>query len=128
MEAHILYGLCIFGSLILGITLTPLAIRLANAMGLVDRPGVRKIHSTPVPRIGGIAIAAAMLIPFLLSVVFSHRHPLAADADRGAVVTLILAGACVLILGLIDDIGGVPAQFKLIVLLGSASIFCASGG
>jgi UDP-N-acetylmuramyl pentapeptide phosphotransferase/UDP-N-acetylglucosamine-1-phosphate transferase/glycosyltransferase involved in cell wall biosynthesis len=128
MEAHVLYGLCIFGSLILCITLTPLAIRLANAMGLVDLPGVRKIHSTPVPRIGGIAIAAAMLTSFLLTVIFSHGHSFPADVDRGAVVTLILAGACVLILGLIDDMGGVPAHYKLLGLFAAASIFCASGG
>lgn len=44
----------------------PLA-RWAPAIGLTDRPGPRKVHTAPVPRIGGIAMAAGTLVPALLS-------------------------------------------------------------
>ena len=38
--------------------LTPLVISLAHRIGILDRPGERKVHSQGVPRIGGLAIAA----------------------------------------------------------------------
>lgn len=42
--------------------------RWAARVGLTDRPGARKVHAVPVPRVGGIAMAAGILIPTLLAV------------------------------------------------------------
>ena len=49
----------------LGITaiLIPLLARVAPAVGLTDRPGPRKVHAHPVPRIGGIAMALGIIVP-----------------------------------------------------------------
>ena len=35
---------------------TPWVIRLAERIGAVDRPGARKTHTGPMPRIGGVAV------------------------------------------------------------------------
>jgi UDP-GlcNAc:undecaprenyl-phosphate GlcNAc-1-phosphate transferase len=43
----------------------PLA-RWAPLIGLTDAPGPRKVHSNPIPRVGGIAMAAGILVPALL--------------------------------------------------------------
>ena len=40
--------------------LTPLVIRLCRRYGWVDAPGGRKLHRTPVPRLGGSAVLAAL--------------------------------------------------------------------
>ncbi len=45
---------------------TPLLLRLAPRLGLTDPPGQRKIHSVAMPRVGGIAMAAGILIPTIL--------------------------------------------------------------
>ena len=46
------------------LALTPLAARLAPAIGAVDVPTDRpRVHNRPVPRIGGVAIVAAILVP-----------------------------------------------------------------
>ena len=52
----------------LGITTacTPLLLRWAPRIGLTDLPGHRKVHTRAVPRIGGIAMAAGILIPTAL--------------------------------------------------------------
>ena len=42
--------------------------RWALRVGLTDRPGARKVHTAPVPRVGGIAMAAGILIPTLMAV------------------------------------------------------------
>ena len=44
----------------------PLLARYATKWGIVDQPGVRKVHHLPVPRIGGIAMAiGAFLAAFI---------------------------------------------------------------
>ena len=42
--------------------------RTALRVGLTDRPGPRKVHQAPVPRVGGIAMAAGILVPMLVTV------------------------------------------------------------
>ena len=42
--------------------------RYALRVGLTDRPGPRKVHQAPVPRVGGLAMAAGILVPTLVTV------------------------------------------------------------
>ncbi len=59
-------AICFALALLLSTALVPVAIRYASVLGLVDEPdGDRKIHSDPIPRCGGIAIAIAVFIPAL---------------------------------------------------------------
>lgn len=44
---------------------TPLLQHWAPRIGLTDRPGGRKIHTGHVPRVGGIAMVAGILVPTL---------------------------------------------------------------
>lgn len=46
--------------------LIPMLARVAPFIGLNDAPGPRKVHSTPVPRVGGIAMAVGILVPAFL--------------------------------------------------------------
>ena len=45
---------------------TPLIRRLAPGLGLIDQPGQRKVHATPTPMGGGIAVFLGLLVPILL--------------------------------------------------------------
>ena len=45
-------------SLLVSAGATPLVRRLALAVGAVDHPGARRVHSRHIPRLGGIAIVA----------------------------------------------------------------------
>jgi UDP-GlcNAc:undecaprenyl-phosphate GlcNAc-1-phosphate transferase len=72
--------------------LIPVLARWAPAIGLTDAPGPRKVHSVPVPRVGGLAMAAGLFIATLLTVPVSMPV-------RG-----LLLGLLVLVLfGLWDD-------------------------
>ena len=42
--------------------LIPVLARWAPSIGLTDAPGPRKVHSVPVPRIGGVAMGAGILV------------------------------------------------------------------
>jgi len=60
--------LAMMTALVISIALTPLMIRLAPRLGMVDMPDARKVHAVPVPRVGGLGIAVGTLIGVLLFV------------------------------------------------------------
>jgi UDP-GlcNAc:undecaprenyl-phosphate/decaprenyl-phosphate GlcNAc-1-phosphate transferase len=62
--------------------------RWAAKVGLTDRPDARKVHSVPVPRVGGIAMAAGILVPTLIAVPFSP----AIEGFLAAIVVLLVFG------------------------------------
>ena len=43
--------------------LIPLMIRLAPALGMMDKPDPRKVHAVPIPRVGGVGIVLGALLP-----------------------------------------------------------------
>ncbi len=67
--------LCIyFGSAYLALIATPLVIWLARRIGALDHPGIRSVHTTPIPRIGGIAIYLASMCLIRVAAVPGRRH------------------------------------------------------
>lgn len=80
----------------------PLVRMLAFRIGAVDMPNARKIHTQPLARIGGVAIMAGFLVPFLVF------FPL-----ERAFLGLLAGALLVFIIGLIDDIRGLGAWTKL---------------
>src|ERR1700737_4415616 len=61
---------CTVSGLAVSAILTALIRRLAPRWGLVDRPGVRKVHTEPTPLGGGLAIACGVLIPLVAAQAF----------------------------------------------------------
>ena len=82
---------------------TPWIRRLAVSFGFVDAPAQRKMHSTPMPLLGGVAIWGGALIGLL---VFSSQMP---DSVVGVAAAIAVIG----LVGLIDDRFGLPAWVKL---------------
>ena len=68
--------------------LIPLLMKMAVRWHFVDVPGERKVHSSPVPRVGGIAMAAGTLLALVLPGQFAQ--PML--AYLAAVVVLLLFG------------------------------------
>lgn len=93
--------------------------------GIVDHPGERKLHSVPVPRVGGIAIAVSYVATLLL--LFVMPSPVVHRVPEGLQLSgLVIAAGIVFFTGLADDlIGLTPAQKLLGQLLGSATAFCS---
>ncbi|HKU16468.1 MAG TPA: MraY family glycosyltransferase [Steroidobacteraceae bacterium] len=68
--------------------LIPPLMSAAARLQVLDAPGVRKVHSTPVPRVGGIAMAAGTLIAVVLSRDFVQPMP----AYLAGVLVLLVFG------------------------------------
>jgi UDP-GlcNAc:undecaprenyl-phosphate GlcNAc-1-phosphate transferase len=103
---------------------TPLAQRAALRLDIVDRPGGRKAHHTPVPYLGGLAIYVGFML-FLVAVVVLNRT----DPRTPLVQALaILAGATLMVvLGLVDDRFSLRPLLKLGGQLLSAAVLYAAG-
>ncbi len=78
--------------------------RVAVALGFVDAPARRKLHSTPMPLLGGLAIFGGAIVAVL--VVYGGRPP-------RQVFGILLALVVVALVGLGDDRYSLPAWIKL---------------
>ena len=103
-----------FISLFLVVLLTQVTMYLGNRFGLMDKPAGRKVHTEPVPTMGGVAIFLAFHGSILAALVLpSYR---AAQVHTGHIaVSLFCATFIVFLLGLVDDLFGVHYAIKFSV-------------
>lgn len=92
------------------LVITPGVIRLAAATGAMDKPDKRKVHTKPIPRIGGLGIYVAFLVAVIANIFFSTPS---AEVQK-EIIGLIVSGTLIVLLGLIDDYKNLPAKVKLL--------------
>jgi UDP-GlcNAc:undecaprenyl-phosphate GlcNAc-1-phosphate transferase len=118
-------ALIVSGS-VLAIAFTPLVGRTALALGLVDAPGGRKVHSASVPRVGGVAVVLAAV--GAIALVWSVGPQVGLELPTLLPLAAIASGAAmVFIIGLIDDVRPLPAAPKLGIQCASALVVMSSG-
>jgi UDP-GlcNAc:undecaprenyl-phosphate GlcNAc-1-phosphate transferase len=103
---------------LLAVLATPAIRRAALGLGMVDQPAERKLHSKPVPLLGGVAIYSAVIGSLLL-------FP---DSKELVQLTGIVLGASgISLLGLWDDRFGLPPIVKLLAQVVAGVILIAVG-
>lgn len=108
------------------LVLTPIAAQVATSNGWVDRPDVRKVHSRPVPYLGGVAVIGGFLIGCAALWWAADESARAALATWPALA--ILVGTLVMfVVGFIDDTRKLRARKKLVAQVVAALIVIASG-
>nr|PZN03529.1 MAG: undecaprenyl-phosphate alpha-N-acetylglucosaminyl 1-phosphate transferase [Bacillota bacterium] len=99
-----LYIYAFIVSMALSYLATPKVIDLAWKIGAIDVPkDARRVHKKPTPRLGGLAIFAAFTAVGLLTL------PLEQSSIQG----MLVGGAILVIVGVLDDVYGLPAKVKL---------------
>lgn len=96
--------------------LTPVAMRLAHAAGVLDHPHARRVHTRPTPRWGGLAMYATFLVTVLIMAAFS------VDMLNTRVLGILIGGALITTLGALDDKFSVPAKWKLLGQIACAAL------
>ncbi len=89
---------------------------LAWTYGILDVPDSRKLHGTPTPLLGGVAVYLAFLVSLLANSILSP-----------AVLGLLIAASGVMLVSLVDDARPLPAALKLAVLVLATLLIVYSG-
>jgi UDP-GlcNAc:undecaprenyl-phosphate GlcNAc-1-phosphate transferase len=87
--------------------------RLALHWGIVDIPNARKIHRTPIPLLGGVAIYSGTVLS-IVGFVESRA--------RGQILGIVAASTMLLIVGMLDDRHLLHHQVKLFVAMPVAAV------
>lgn len=107
---------------LVSVLLTPLVRRLALARRLFDDPReARKVHGRPIPRLGGVAIAAGFYAPLLGLLIQGSGVGTIFYAVGWKAFGFMAGGVAICLLGLYDDIRGAGAKEKFIVQFGIAA-------
>ncbi len=96
----VVWAVVVCGAIV--IVAEPLMIALLRRLAVLDVPGARSSHSVPTPRGGGAPIAVGLVAAVLIT----------PDIDR-ARLALVVAVAFFGLLGLLDDLRGLPALSRL---------------
>ncbi len=108
---------------LIALILTPITRDIFRSYNVVDRPGRRKVHAHPIPRVGGIAIASAYAIALL-----SERGAAVALPNGESVALRLIPGASVMFLtGLLDDFFTFRPMVKLAGEIVAAVLVYLSG-
>jgi UDP-GlcNAc:undecaprenyl-phosphate GlcNAc-1-phosphate transferase len=111
------YATAFLTALALAWVLTPVMLRLAVRLDVLDVPDERKAQRSPVPYLGGVAIVLAFSVTVLIA-------GLLAAPDEGVrPLAAVLAAALVLAaMGLIDDLRGVNPFLRLAIEAGAGVV------
>jgi UDP-GlcNAc:undecaprenyl-phosphate GlcNAc-1-phosphate transferase len=111
------------------VTLTPLVRRACERAGWLDAPGeARRVHRRAVPRLGGVAIYAAVVGPLLALALVDNELTRQVAADRGQLVAALVPATLVFLFGVYDDLRGTNARAKFAALGAAGALFYALGG
>ncbi len=113
---YLQYMIVFLIALLVSYFITPLIARLATALKIVDKPARNKFHKKTTPRLGGVAI----FIAYFLSLYLTRNL----DFHSGVIV---LGGAAIMLLGVLDDIFRVPAVVKLLFIAVLTCILATEG-
>ncbi len=117
MSSIKLYMLIFLTALVIAAGGTPLLRRLAPRLGFMDQPSARKVHSVPIPRLGGLAIYLAFVIALLI---VEDRY------NISQLLSIVLGATLASFLGLWDDRRPLPPWVKLIGQTIAAGILVVS--
>ncbi len=85
--------------------------QLGYRFGLVDTPNQRKVHLTPIPRIGGVAMILGATVPLILWLSLSP-----------ALLSYLLGATLIIIFGVLDDAFDLDFRLKFVVQIAAALI------
>lgn len=123
----------------------PFSIMLARKVGAIDIPkDNRRVHTRPVPRIGGVAMFLGITITAVIITATGVFHTGSIDRETGKVVLdwslqfitenrvntslgIVAGGAIIFIMGFIDDIRNLSPKVKLAGQIAAATFVYAIG-
>ncbi len=111
------YLVPLVASALIAYLLVPIVRRWAIQLGAVDAPGGRRVHTTPTPRLGGIAITASILLVIVGTLLFAPEQLRFVDQTIVGIdqnLVGVLVGILILVAtGIWDDLHDLNPWVKL---------------
>ncbi len=117
---------------LMGQVIIPRILLISLRKRLFDVPDARKVHTHPIPRLGGLTFfpTIVFVLCFMLAfrVIFEHLPNEVFQVSMASEMLLLVAGMTLLyIVGIGDDLVGVRYKKKFYVQIASASLFPVAG-
>lgn len=101
---------------LVSIILVPIAKKIANHVGAIDIPNERKVHTKPIPRMGGLAIFISFLFGYILYGEITTQ-----------MISILIGSFIIFLIGIFDDIKPISAKYKFLVQVLAASVVVIYG-
>jgi len=111
-------------SLSFSILLTPLVRTWGIKLGAIDIPDDRKIHTRPVPRIGGLAVLLSCVLTFIIAVQYLPPDLYVFNTDKALGY---LGALLIFVCGFWDDFRGLKSWTKLFFQIAAATLAFIGG-
>ncbi|MBW4423996.1 MAG: undecaprenyl/decaprenyl-phosphate alpha-N-acetylglucosaminyl 1-phosphate transferase [Nostoc desertorum CM1-VF14] len=104
--------------------LIPTVRKFALRVGWADQPNARRLNREPLPNAGGLAIYAGVIAALVLA---SLLRPIELQNVLAQVLTILLGGSILVLVGFIDDQFGLPPSVRLWAQIITALLLVANG-
>ncbi|PHM08819.1 MraY family glycosyltransferase [Nostoc sp. 'Peltigera malacea cyanobiont' DB3992] len=104
--------------------LIPTVRKFALRVGWADQPNARRLNREPLPNAGGLAIYAGVIAALVLA---SLLRPIELQNVLVQVLTILLGGSILVLVGFIDDQFGLPPSVRLWAQIVTALLLVANG-
>ncbi|WP_344744669.1 undecaprenyl/decaprenyl-phosphate alpha-N-acetylglucosaminyl 1-phosphate transferase [Streptosporangium vulgare] len=107
--------------------LVPLIRVFAVRIGAMPEVRDRDVHTTPTPRLGGLAMYGGLVAGLLIAAELPYAGGKLAEGQGKIVIALIAAGGLITLTGFLDDWLGMDALVKLAGQIGAAGVLVIFG-
>ena len=108
-----------FTSLIAVIWIHPIIVKIAHKKNIVDNPNARKLQSTPVPVLGGVAVFFGIIIGLVFT---------SGEISSASLMPIIAAMVIMLYTGTMDDIIDLTARTRFLFEIGVITLLIFTQG
>lgn len=98
------------------VLIMPVIMKTAEHVGALDMPNERKVHTKPMPRLGGLAIFLGFLLGYML---FCSQTP--------QMISILIGSFILIIVGMVDDIKPIKPLPKFIGQVAAAIVVVCYG-
>ncbi len=103
-------------AMLLTMVFIPPVKRLGYQLGLVDTPNQRKVHLTPIPRVGGVAMIMGATVPLVLWLTLGVE-----------LSSYLLGASLIIVFGVLDDAFDLDFRIKFAVQIAAALVVTLLG-
>jgi UDP-GlcNAc:undecaprenyl-phosphate GlcNAc-1-phosphate transferase len=104
--------------------LIPTVRKFALRVGWADQPNARRLNREPLPNAGGLAIYAGVIAALVLATLL---RPIELQNVLAQVLTILLGGTILVLVGFIDDQFGLPPSVRMFTQVLTALLLVANG-